>query len=188
MLRSRELPELRAALARPEAEAEPRAAAESTAEAVGNRDARALAHHYDQLFDASAGLRCPALETSVIADTPSEQMTRTYTLADVAGFYRAFGVEVGPGEGQPDHIAAELEFMHLLAVKEAVARSESGDSEHAKICREATCSFLRDHLGRWAPRFAQQLEEAPGADAFYVAADRLLGRFVALDAAGLGAR
>ena len=67
------------------------------------------------------------------------------------------------------------------------ARSaESGAGETADICRDAARAFLRDHLGRWAGRLSERLEEN-AADPVYATAGRLLGRFVALDAEELGA-
>jgi TorA maturation chaperone TorD len=50
---------------------------------------------------------------------------RFLKLADVAGFYAAF--ELTPATARPDmedHIAAELEFMSVLALKEAYAGAE----------------------------------------------------------------
>ncbi len=185
-LRTCELPELCDALDRLASDADLIASAENLLELIRACDAEELGRSYDLTFEAPGGLRCPANETSVVADTASEQMTRTYALADVAGFYRAFGVEVTAGSEQPDHIAAELEFMHLLAVKEALARLESRAGENADICREAARAFLRDHLGRWAQRLSERLEEN-AADPVYATAGRLLGRFVALDAEELGA-
>ena len=44
-------------------------------------------------------------------------------LADIAGFYAAFGMTPGAAEVE-DHIAAELEFMSVLALKEAAALAE----------------------------------------------------------------
>jgi TorA maturation chaperone TorD len=76
-------------------------------------------------------------------------MVKSFELADIAGFYRAFGVEITPGTERPDHIAVELEFMHLLAVKEVVAAGREDGGEHARICRDARATFFRDHLGRW---------------------------------------
>lgn len=79
-------------------------------------------------------------------------------LADISGFYRAFGFKAG-GEihERPDHIAVELEFMHVLALKEAYAL-QNGVTEHVEVCREAQGKFLADHLGKWIHLFAKSLE------------------------------
>ena len=145
-----------------------------------------LAREYDRLFEPSGGLACPPHETTLVADTPQEGLTRTFRMADVAGFYRAFGVEMRPGGGRPDHIAAELEFAHLLAVKELVALEEGDGEEAVAVCRDASRSFLRDHLHRFATRLADRLAEASPASAFALAG-RLLGGFVDFDARSIGA-
>lgn len=81
----------------------------------------------------------------------------TSVLADIAGFYRAFGVQVaGSIRERPDHIAAELEFLALLAAKEAIA-TERSDSDSAELCRSAAARFLGEHVA-WLPRFARELE------------------------------
>ena len=185
-LRLHELPELRAALRRLGVDPKLQEAAQELVASLGAGRSESLERSYHETFDASGGLLCPPNEASHVADSPSRELTRTYDLADVAGFYRAFGVEVVPGSERPDHITAELEFMHLLAVKEMLAQGEDDGAEHAAICRDAARAFLRDHLGRWTDRFAARLEET-GADPAYVAAGRVLDRFVALDTARLGA-
>jgi TorA maturation chaperone TorD len=106
-------------------------------------------------------------------------------MADVAGFYRAFGVKVDPSGDRVDHIAAELEFMNLLAVKESIALQQEGEGEHAHVCRDASRSFLRDHLGRWVRTFAEKLGDE-GADPFYAEAGAFLSLWVAYDAVCLG--
>jgi TorA maturation chaperone TorD len=78
-------------------------------------------------------------------------------LADIAGFYRAFGFQA-VGE-RPDHLAVELEFMALLYVKEAHARL-SGSTEGAAICSESRRKFMADHLVGWLPAFGQKVSEA----------------------------
>ena len=184
-LRARDLPELRDALARLRASRELEAPAAEVARSLDAARVDHLHRSYQQTFDASGGLRCPPNETAHTAASPHRAVTRTYELADVAGFYRAFGVEVVPGSERPDHIAAELEFMQLLAVKEAVAMEAEEGGEHTAVCRDAARAFLRDHLGRWVPRFVQKLEEE-AADPLYASAGRLLDRFVAFDSAQLG--
>jgi DMSO reductase family type II enzyme chaperone len=159
--------------------------ASELARRLESADPARLAAAYQETFEPSGGLRCPPNETAHTAQTPQHALVRTFELADVAGFYRAFGVEVAPGTERPDHVGAELEFMHLLAVKEAVARQDE-EAEHAQICRDAARAFLRDHLARWASRFAERLEE-DATDPVYAQAGRLLGRFVEHDAQRLGA-
>ncbi|MCS6844352.1 MAG: molecular chaperone TorD family protein [Caldilineales bacterium] len=89
-------------------------------------------------------------------DLPHEYR-QAQELADIAGFYRAFGFTVGgPVRERPDHLAAELEFMHLLTLKEAHALA-TGLTDAAAICREAQARFLADHLGAWVDLFAASL-------------------------------
>ncbi len=107
-------------------------------------------------------------------------------LADIAGFYRAFGFGIGGKvRERPDHLAAELEFMHLLALKEAVA-TESGIAEHVEICADAQRKFLQDHLGRWIGWFAESLARS-AEDGPYPALACFASAFVRADAERLGA-
>ena len=140
-----------------------------------------LCKGHDSAFDESSAIRCAPTEMDQLGGAPQLELTRTFEMADVSGFYKAFGVEVAECGERVDHIAAELEFMNLLAVKEAVALQEEGEGEHAQICRNASRVFLRDHLVRWAPRLGECLAEAEG-DPVYSAAGRLLGRFIVFDA------
>jgi TorA maturation chaperone TorD len=136
---------------------------------------------HDLAFDESSSIRCAPTEMDQLDGTPQLELTRTFEMADVGGFYKAFGVELGESGQRVDHITAELEFMNLLAVKEAVALQEEGEGEHAQICRDASRVFLRDHLVRWAPRLGECLAEADG-DPIYSAVGRLLGQFIVFDA------
>jgi TorA maturation chaperone TorD len=184
-LRERDLPQLCEALSRLGEERALRDAADALRERLARTDLPCLQAAHQATFEASGGLRCPPNETSHTAETPQHALTRTFELADVAGFYRAFGVEVTPGTERPDHVSVELEFMQLLAVKEAVALGEEGEGESAEICRDASRAFLCDHLGRWAERFAERVEA--GSDPLFGAAARILRGFVAHEAARLGA-
>ena len=141
-----------------------------------------LRRGYHDAFDESSGLCGVPNEMAQLDGMPQLELTRTFELADVAGFYRAFGVQVSRGSERPDHITAELEFMPLLAVKEAIAIQEEGDGEHAEVCREAAGAFLQDHLGRWALRLGERLMAA-NPHPVYSAAGRLLSGFVAYDTA-----
>lgn len=80
----------------------------------------------------------------------------TFQMADVAGFYRAFGFQV-TGE-RPDHLVPELEFVALLLVKEAHA-TLSGDHDASQVCRDARLKFVREHLGLWLAPAQTRAEE-----------------------------
>ncbi|MBI2294501.1 MAG: molecular chaperone TorD family protein [Betaproteobacteria bacterium] len=83
---------------------------------------------------------------------------KTQALADIAGFYRAFGLEpAADAHERADHISVELEFMHFLCRKEAYAQQRGHAPERIAQSREAQATFLREHLGRWAPEFARRL-------------------------------
>jgi len=152
------------------------------AESVRDTDSADVAAEYVFLFDR--GARCPPYE-GAWSDAP-QLAGKAALLADVAGFYRAFGL--GPASAQPDaedHIAAECEFMSVLALKEAWAVGEDND-EAAEVIRAAERSFLAEHLGRWTDVFTAALREATPV-AFYGALADLLGVWVATEIAALGA-
>jgi TorA maturation chaperone TorD len=77
---------------------------------------------------------------------------------EVSACYREAGLEVAAGfSGTPDHVAAELEFMHFLAVKECEAGA-AGDAARAGYFRGKQRAFLDRHLGAWAPDFTRSVE------------------------------
>ncbi len=92
---------------------------------------------------------------------------KTLALADIAGFYRAFGFQA-QGE-RPDHLAPELEFVSLLCIKEAYARLV-GEREGAEVCAEARSKFVREHLAPWLPSFRERVREETTDQALSLAA------------------
>jgi DMSO reductase family type II enzyme chaperone len=113
------------------------------------------------------------------------EFRQSQEMADIAGFYRAFGFTPGGSRRErPDHIAVELEFMHLLALKEAYAR-ETGVQEHIEVSLDAQRSFIREHLGSWIGLFAQALEKMTG-DGPYAILAQFMAAFIQADAAHLG--
>jgi putative dimethyl sulfoxide reductase chaperone len=86
------------------------------------------------------------------------EFRQSQEMADICGFYRAFGFNVGGQHRErPDHLAVELEFMYVLALKAAYAVA-NGAPEHVEVCLAAQSKFLRDHLGRWISLFARSVE------------------------------
>lgn len=92
---------------------------------------------------------------------------KTLALADIAGFYRAFGFQAH-GD-RPDHLAPELEFVSLLCVKEAYARL-TGEDEGAGVCAEARGKFIREHLAPWLPEFRERVVQESADPAVSAAA------------------
>ena len=115
------------------------------------------------------------------------EFRQSQEMADIAGFYRAFGFDTtGPTHERPDYLGAELEFMCVLALKEANARARGMD-EQVEICVDAQRKFVQDHLGQWINLFAQGLaHNVPGSP--YTALGRFAADFVAAEAARLGAQ
>jgi DMSO reductase family type II enzyme chaperone len=113
------------------------------------------------------------------------EFRQSQEMADIAGFYRAFGFTSGGSRRErPDHIAVELEFMHVLSLKEAYAACETGVQEHIEVSLDAQRSFLREHLGSWIGLFAQALEKTAG-EGPYANLARFAADFVQADAGHL---
>jgi len=108
-------------------------------------------------------------------------------MADIAGFYRAFGFENGGViRERPDNLSTELEFMHTLTLKEAYAR-EADQPEHVEVCVDAQRKFLCDHLAHWLPLFGKRLEQL-AVDGVYAELTFLATAFVAAEADRLDAQ
>lgn len=106
-------------------------------------------------------------------------------LADISGFYRAFGFTTGGDvRERPDHLSVELEFMHMLALKCWLAACRD-EQERVEICREAQRTFLADHLARWLGGLPQQMALVP-AQSPYPELLRFAADYVRRDAALLG--
>lgn len=131
---------------------------------------------YDRVFGLVPSRECPPYEVEYHAS--GEAFFRTQQLADIAGFYRAFGLEISQTTPmRPDHIVLELEFMALVLMKERQARMEPDDDERRDerliVCEEAGQSFFRDHLAWWVPSFSLGLRRR-AREGFYHAVGQLL--------------
>jgi DMSO reductase family type II enzyme chaperone len=105
---------------------------------------------------------CPINEIEY-GDLKADPLFQPHRLADLAAFYRAFGLEVSEiSDERQDHLSVELEYMGVLTAQEANHLGAAGGSDALLVCRQAQQSFLREHLGRWAPAFARRLHRAVG--------------------------
>ncbi len=117
---------------------------------------------YLAAFGHAARGRCPLNEIEY-GDIKADPLFQPHRLADLAAFYRAFGLDVAEdADERHDHICLELEFMCVLAAKEAYALEHQLDLEDLSLCRDAQKRFLREHLGRWTPAFARRLARMVG--------------------------
>lgn len=137
-----------------------------------------LREEHLSIFTHTFAADCPTYETAYGGRHVFQQVQ---TMSDIAGFYRAFGLDVGGSERERvDNICVELEFMHFLTYKEAYARTHHG-ADKARICREAQRRFLESHLGRWLPVFARKLATKTG-QGFYHRVALLAGSLAAAEA------
>ncbi|MCG3175001.1 MAG: hypothetical protein GMKNLPBB_03335 [Myxococcota bacterium] len=105
------------------------------------------------VFGLVVSRQCPQYETEYCHW--KDPTYRAHQMADIAGFYRAFGLESSVDRPErPDHIATELEFLAYLLEKRCV----TSKPEQIAICDEARARFVQDHLVWWAPTFARLTE------------------------------
>jgi TorA maturation chaperone TorD len=73
---------------------------------------------------------------------------------DVVKRYLAAGLAIDEGfKNPPDHIAAELEFMHALVIEE-LKGLHNGLADEVTDCLELQSDFLACHIGQWIDAFS----------------------------------
>ena len=103
----------------------------------------------------------------------SDVFFRTQKLADLNGFYKAFGMEVESIE-RADHISTQTEFLSYLLLKEILAEKD-GLFVEMGICQDAFDQFQKDHFSDWAKMFAENT--ATKVDGIFYP---LAGRFLSI--------
>lgn len=87
---------------------------------------------------------------------------RTVVLVEITEFYKTFGLKMATDEEKrdlPDHICAQLEFLHFLTFKETQTREEEKDREYLRGYVLAQKDFLERHLLTWVPIFSQKVRD-----------------------------
>jgi len=145
------------------------------ASAEPDRLLEALQADFAAIFGHAVRGPCPAYELEY---GQGEIIQRASDLADIAGFYAAFGLDLaGPASERPDHLCVEAEFMVILTAKEATG-IESGNENLVTLSRDAQCKFLKCHLAQWLPAFARRVMDAD-SDGYYARLARFADVLVA---------
>lgn len=101
---------------------------------------------------------------------------------DVVRRYREVGIEVSAEfKDLPDHICAEMEFMRYLCIRE-LELLEAGDTEKAACIHLMGRSFIKEHLVKWLPRFADRVLQYATMP-FYLSLARITREFIDREAA-----
>jgi len=105
---------------------------------------------YARLFMGPFNLLAPPYGSVYLEN---ERRVMGASTADVQKRYQTAGLDVATGfKDAPDHIAAELEFMHFLIFKTMEAANQ-GDVNRVDTCLLTQQSFLEVHLGAWVVEF-----------------------------------
>ena len=141
-----------------------------------------LEESYQRLFGHTARGKVPPYETEY---GRQEIFRQSQELADINGFYNAFGLTLVRSEFErSDHVSAECEFLSFLTSKEAQTLT-AGDRESWEQARSAGKLFLKEHLGCFGRAFARSLMKE-AAHPFYRAAGTLCFDFLTADCRYLG--
>jgi TorA maturation chaperone TorD len=141
---------------------------------------------YENTFGLLVSSNCPPYEMEYVNSKFTFQ--RSNTLADISGFYSAFGLTVAETHPERhDHVVLELEFMACLIglEREAAGADSEAVSRRQQVCRDAQLCFVEGHLAWWLPTFGA-LVMRQNVDGFYAAAAAFLMAFIPAERAMLG--
>ncbi|MHC4530446.1 MAG: TorD/DmsD family molecular chaperone [Planctomycetota bacterium] len=129
---------------------------------------------YAQLFVGPFKLLAPLYGSFYLEDS---RIMGDSTI-DVRSWYEKEGLDVVIKDA-PDHIAMELEFMYYLITKQTQVTNE-GNLQDIQLYQQKQKSFLRVHLARWLPEFAEKVQKNSQTK-FYQKLARLTEIFVQKD-------
>lgn len=157
-------------------------------------DIESLRVEYAKLFVGPFEVLAPPYG-SVYLDNSERVMTES--TMDVMDRYREVGLDTDIDE-PADHVAAELEFMYVLVVREIEAISKSNHDDAVEYLRRQQ-DFLNRHLGRWIADFTDEVTDYAETDFYRTLAretesfvtndvDRVADRLAPIEADGVDGR
>lgn len=118
---------------------------------------------YTRLFIGPDKVLAPPWESVFVQEG---RLVFTETTLNVRHWYRRFGLELENLHKEPDdHIGIELAFMANLA-NLAGRALEAGRAQEYDRLMQAQADFYREHLGRWATTYFDQLYDYARTDFF----------------------
>jgi len=139
-----------------------------------DRDIERLKVDYARLFVGPYSLLAPPYGSVYLE---AERRIMGDSTLHALEMYREAGLDIAQDfNDAPDHIAAELEFMHYLVFKE-IRAGASGSYTIAVDYVEKQKIFLETHLGAWISAFSTQIMESAETE-FYRNLSTLTTRFV----------
>jgi len=133
-----------------------------------NRSREELLREYSRLFLGPFQLEAPPFGSVYLED---EGRMMGESTAEAQRIYRECGLDLSPDfTSPPDHVAAELEFLAYLGFQERTSQEATWEM----FFREQRAWFLDRHIGRWFPRFAENVESNTEMG-FYLELTRLTG-------------
>ena len=143
-----------------------------------------LQTEHRRVFSNVITLDCPPYETLFGND---HVFAQSQVMGDIAGFYRAFGVELSKDiHERLDHLSVEFEFMHFMAYKESYSRCHDG-ADKTQIVFDAQKKFVKDHIGRWVPLFCLMLSKKADSGLYRHMAD-LMAEWMDFEVTFLGVK
>lgn len=110
----------------------------------------------EHTFLFARNVPCPL---NASAYEPQAGLRTTRSIGDVVSFYGAFGFQVSSAARElADHLCVELEFLGVLAAKEAYAAGLRRPCP-AAVCRRARYKFAGEHLLPWLPDLVRRLRD-----------------------------
>ena len=98
---------------------------------------------------------------------------------DVKKFIETLGLSLEDTPLLPDHVAIECEVLQKLTAQESETW-KSGDTQKAQEYLKAEYQFLKTHLGRWFPLFAEKVEKV-AQKPFYLQMTSFAKGFIEMD-------